>query len=280
MRGRSPIHRAPVWACMLLAALALGLTACGGGGEEEAEVPLPPPSTSGVPEDGRIPGTIVWAGNFETGDLEQWRNEDGDYSGAQTVSDDRIQVVDDPVDEGRYAARVEVRQGDEWLGSGGNRAELRHFTGENEGDEKWYGWSTMFADDYPATDGYQIFTQWHATEGGTQPPVIFDVSDEEIQLRTVESDADGNPSDSVTHWSVPLERGVWHRFAAHVKWSSDPDVGFIELWYDGEQVLPPTRVATLIPGYANYLKQGLYRDDAIEPTAVLYHDGMTVSDVR
>ena len=80
----------------------------------------------------------------------------------------------------------------------------------------------------------------------------------------------------VVLWSTPLVRGVWHDFVFHVIWSSNPDLGLVELWYDGTKVIEAKAWQTLYPGETNYLKQGLYRDSAIQPTAVVYHDGMTI----
>ena len=71
-------------------------------------------------------------------------------------------------------------------------------------------------------------------------------------------------------------RGVWHDFVLHVVWSSNPDLGFIELWYDGQKAIDGKAVQTLFPGMVNYLKQGLYRDSSISAVGVVYHDGMTV----
>ena len=71
-------------------------------------------------------------------------------------------------------------------------------------------------------------------------------------------------------------RGVWHDFVLHVRWSASADLGFVELWYDGQKVLERTVLQTLFAGTYTYLKQGLYRDSAIQPTGVVYHDGMTI----
>ena len=38
--------------------------------------------------------------------------------------------------------------------------------------------------------------------------------------------------------------GRWHDFAVHVLWSRDPQKGFVEVWFDGEQVVPKTMTAT------------------------------------
>jgi hypothetical protein len=80
-----------------------------------------------------------------------------------------------------------------------------------------------------------------------------------------------------THWSAPLVRGVWHDFIVHVRWSADPKVGFIELWYDGSKVLEKKYLATAYSGQDNFFVQGLYRDASIQATAVVYHDGTTIA---
>ena len=76
---------------------------------------------------------------------------------------------------------------------------------------------------------------------------------------------------------APLQRGVWNDFVVHVKWSANPSVGFVELYHNGQQVVPPTPMATLYPGQGVYVKQGLYRNASIAPQGVVFHDGFTVA---
>ena len=73
----------------------------------------PPPPSS----------TVVWRGDFETGNLSQW-------SSAQMVSADRLQVVTSPARQGGYALKATVRQGDNPIGASGNRNELVRMTNE------------------------------------------------------------------------------------------------------------------------------------------------------
>jgi hypothetical protein len=83
--------------------------------------------------------------------------------------------------------------------------------------------------------------------------------------------------------------GTWHTFVAHVKWSAAPGVGFVELWYDGVQVVPTKLLATerccavqgsSVRPYPNYLKMGIYRDPDTVPTAVLYHGPLRIGTDR
>jgi MYXO-CTERM domain-containing protein len=188
--------------------------------------------------------------------VSQWDRVDG-LTGMLTVQ----QSV---VHQGRYALRVELHQGQ--VSSSGTRNELElagHL--ETEGTDKWYAWSTLFPADYPSNNTWQVFTQFHHTGCCGSPPVEFDVMGERIQL--------AHNGDTVL-WTAPLVRGVWHDFAVHVYWSST--AGFVELWYDGQQVLGKTSVQTLYPGQQAYLKQGLYWNASITSVGVLYHDGMVM----
>ena len=206
--------------------------------------------------------SVVWRGDFETDDVSQWSKIDGLAS--------RLTVVQSPVRQGSYALRVELRSGD--VSNNGTRNELVRDVPETEGMDRYYAWSTMFDASYPIANTWQVFTQWHHSGCCGSPPLEFDVDGETLSL------ARNPPSNSgtVAIWSTPLVRGVWHDFVLHAIWSSDPDLGFIELWYDGQKVIAGKAVQTLFPGMVNYLKQGLYRDASITPVGVVYHDGMTM----
>jgi MYXO-CTERM domain-containing protein len=200
---------------------------------------------------------VVWKGDFETGDI-------GQYSSYQWMSADRLQVVQSPVLQGRYALKATVRQGDDPINSSGNRNELIYKGRELEGSEYYYRWQVMFAPDFPSVKTWQVFTQWHHNGCCGSPPVEFFVYGEELRLTL---------TDSATPWKTKLERGVWQDFIFHVKWSSDPSVGFVELWHNGQRVLPRYMHATMYPGDGIYLKLGLYRSDTVQPVGVVYHDG-------
>ncbi len=209
--------------------------------------------------DGSGPSTVVWRGDFETGDRSQW-------SSTQMVSADRLQVVPSPAREGNYAIKVTVKQGDDPINSSGNRNELVRMTREVEGSEYYYRWSTMFASNFPSAKTWQLFTQWHHEGCCGSPPVEFYVYGEEMRLNI-----GGNPGTIV--WRKPLVRGVWNDFIFHVKWSPNASVGFVELYHNGQLVLPKRYIATQYAGMRNYLKVGLYRNSTVAPVGVLYHDG-------
>jgi len=160
-----------------------------------------------------------------------------------------------------------VRQGDDPIDSSGNRNELVEMTREPAGSEYYYKWSTMFASDFPSASTWQLFLQWHHTGSSGSPPVEFFVYGEEIRLNIR----------STTVWRTPLVRGVWQDFVFRVKWSPDASVGFVELYHNGKLALPRRYAATQFSGQVNYLKMGLYRNESISRTGVLYHDGFIMA---
>jgi MYXO-CTERM domain-containing protein len=202
---------------------------------------------------------VVWRADFETGNISQFDGR------PQMVSPDRLMVVSSPVAEGRYALQATVVQYDNPIDASGNRNELVHFGNETEGKEYYYRWYTMFAEDFPAPDTWQLFVQWHQSGDSGSPPVEFVVRNDSIRLGV------GGTGTSI--WTTPLVRGVWQEFIFHVRWSSNPSVGFVELYLNGELAIPKRSIATLFPGQSNYMKAGLYRNNIIEPVGRVWHDG-------
>ena len=220
---------------------------------------------------------ITWIGDFETGNLNQWDR-------LQRVAEDRITVVTDPVAQGRYAVRFEVRQGDNpLLRHTGDRAELVRRAWEGEGDERVYQWDTLFPLGFPkvlagAGDPYpfQLFGQWHHEGLTGTPPVYFLAFGDRIGLATHALGSTGEYHAGPIHWQAPMDRGKWHHFKLHVRWSANPARGALELWHDGKLVLPLAHVATLQPGQRNYWKVGLYRSRRIQAPGIVYQDGFRV----
>jgi hypothetical protein len=215
----------------------------------------------------------LWVGDFETGDYLQW----SDRIDVQPGTTDRITVVTSPVAQGRYALKATVYPGD--LVNSGNRAELvLRNPMFRQGDEVWFHWFTMFPEDFQTTLDWVLWTQCHGSGFGF--PITFNLHGNELNMRVMAHayDAAGDWEGGVL-WKAPLEKGKWMEFVLHVKFS-DSDDGFVELWKDGQLVVPKTNHPTLDPGDYCYLKQGIYRNKNISYPMTIYHDGMTVDTKR
>jgi uncharacterized protein (TIGR03382 family) len=206
--------------------------------------------------------STLWRGDFEPGNLSQW-------SRIQSVASDRLMVVSDVVREGRYALKATVHRGDNPISASGNRNELLYLSQETPGVDYFYKWSTLFPQGYPSSNTWQVFAQWHQNGCCGSPPMEFYVVGEQMHLRV------GGSSGRIL-WHAPLVRGHWNDFVMHVKWSPNPKVGFVEMYKDGQLVVPKTMVATQFGSEKNYLKLGLYRDASISQTASVYHDGFAM----
>ena len=109
-------------------------------------------------------------------------------------------------------------------------------------------------------------------------------------------------------WRVPIRRGAWVRILQHVRWSTDPDTGYIATWINGRPVQPSrdgnskritrpgdeVRIHTWTlkngPGVDRlrqckshpcaHLRNGVYRDSTVRGDSVVYVDGTTVAKTR
>jgi hypothetical protein len=206
---------------------------------------------------------VVAKFDFETGDLSEW-------SDVQRPSPDRVSVVSTPVRRGQRAGRFEVRGGDSTNGSA--RSEVASGDGlSEEGDTQTFAWSTRLAASFPLAESWQTLVQWK-NEGEGVPPLQLQVYGDRMGLIA------GPQEDHRWLWQTPVSRDRWLDFKVRVRWSSTAREGWVEAWYQGRKVLNREAMATLYPGSTNYLKMGLYRDEDIEGTGIVYHDGMVVRE--
>lgn len=209
--------------------------------------------------------TLIFNGNFNTGDFSQWPQK------IQQGADGDCCVVvkkEDHLTAGRYT----VEAGDKWSTASGERAES-YIAGKNydatEGKIERIHWENYFPSRYlqdrlPAY-GYYIFTQWHHDGLNCSIPIQFRIEPSTTPYRmslTVNHIKDMStctfyPADKYDLGVLPFD--AWTAFTFSVTWSSNPAIGSVRLIINGKEVLPTTHVATLYPGYGNYLKQGFYR---------------------
>jgi Polysaccharide lyase len=203
-----------------------------------------------------IAAEIIWRGDFETGTKEQWRGT--------ATKNDQVKVVTDPVRAGKYALRIEgsnaARRGDR------DRIELQHQPkppGTAEGTERYFGWSVFLPKkltEEPHALGYfEVRNRW------TQL-MSFEVRGEDILYTSRVPYA--------RRWTGTgkLTPGRWHDFALHVLWSRDPSKGFVEVWFDGEQVVPRAMTATLLDENEAFFQIGLMRATSdVAETIIIDH---------
>ncbi|MEM6990909.1 MAG: polysaccharide lyase [Myxococcota bacterium] len=201
-----------------------------------------------------------WVGDLETGDFSQWTQYDN-----ITGNPAGFAVVEDPVFEGQYAAQISLSQGDVAVG-GLTRNELEYSpdAASFEGSERYY--SVALRTDDPWGNDWHSLWYW---EGNPvfAPVMTLNAIGPQLQFRTFL----GGDQEL---WNAPFTPGQWHEFILHVRWSPDPAVGFVELYYGGDVVVPMTSVQTMHgEGVPNFMHAGILRSENIGLTEILYVDG-------
>lgn len=209
-----------------------------------------------------------------------------DLSGCrkQTPRPESIQVVGNP-DLARgpdWMVRYEVKFGDQVPGMSDSRCLM---TGpgilwSDRGAEQWWRWWTWQPLDwigaFPKWDQLESWpevkqgggsgVEWHhepfggGVESGSAP-IYTGATDKELYLLLV----DQKTSEARERFVVDsvLRRGHCYEWLMHVRWDWDPALGFLELWLDGELVIPKFTTYTMYPDTRIYPVWGIYRNGRI-----------------
>jgi hypothetical protein len=195
---------------------------------------------------------VIWRGDFETGTTEQWPG---------APKSDSVKVVQEPVREGKYAVRIDgtnaARKGQN------DRIEFQHQPappGTAEGTERYFGWSVFLPK--KLTDGHHTLGYFETRNTWTRL-MAFEAQGEDINYTTRVPYA--------LRWTGKgkLTAARWHDFVVHVLWSRDPGKGFVEVWFDGEKVVPLTRTATLRDENVAFFQIGLFRETSEVPETII-----------
>jgi hypothetical protein len=286
--------------------------------------PTPTPDPTPPPPN---PDDILWTGDAEKvwdDSLSDNRWPDNNEWVSFSCEDrSRFSQVTTSAAQGRRAYRIEVRDGDDSYGerceldNGNTEARrLHHQVLFHEGQEAWVAFQTFLPLNFsfaaagaPVSfkdDGGLIMQIKQLGSCGT--PALGIVSSRTVfALRnSAASHCESGPMQSL--WRVPMVLGRWVKWLQHIRFSTDPRVGFIASWYDpdglGLRAIPPTldlghrvignriythtqKAPTGHPEPAcpaddvcSHARIGIYRDPDVSGTSVIYHDGWTVAKTR
>lgn len=273
-----------------LVALALWLLAASGCASvvvtpAQEAVPGANPAAMGIPQHvkgaagpaERVAAGLLWTGDAETGDLSQFNTDAG-----QDVGGNPPRVVTSPVRDGRYAIELTVNGAtneDDGICCGTRNELLPRFRTIEEGDDLWFGFSTYLAPGFALEPDWQLITQFKQNFDGS-PPLGLYVEQSQYIVEGGYGHPDGSQPYRISLATVTT--GTWVDWVWHVKFSTDPAVGFIEVWRDGTLVLPhyTPGFGTLYPGTGNqagvYAKTGIYRDPTVASPATMYLDNWRI----
>ena len=222
----------------------------------------------------------TWVGDFETGGLSQW-----DYNQS---CPDAVQTVDEPVRAGNYAASVTVTDTSIHLycpevATDNPTAHLNSPWLFYEGSDFYVGFSAFFPADFPVPPDWFQLAEIYGPPYGGSPTMEIDVVGNRL---TFARDATHNYDMPWTS-STDIAKGTrWEDIVLHVKLSTDPAVGFVELWHngfrqtfqDGSQTLRYRTIVPLINGGPNRLQLGQYRSSAPLGAVTIFYDQVKIGD--
>lgn len=200
----------------------------------------------------------------------------------QTATPYGIQIVEEPVYDGKKAARFELRDNDP-ENNHGTRAEISFPVLDNTTNpERWYAFAVFFPnEDFDIDSSDEVICQWH--QGGkATPSLCIRTKANRIKLRINPRINGKEVIDLGT-----IEKNVWQYYVVHVKHSSAAD-GLVELWRNGVQLVNHSGanmydLSTGVFHTPNW-KLGIYKSSwngssvTNSHKRVLYFDGIKIGD--
>lgn len=239
--------------------------------------------------------TLRFDGGFETGDHTQWDEVNWNHNRPLT---EQLQIVTSPVRQGQYAAKTVVHDGDEFLNTGGERVDFEIPPPyEQEGDDLWYAFSSLFPNDWQPPNDWLLLVDWHSTYPDACQLLQLEIDNANaISAHILTGDVTGydcfqGSGTALNDSTVIVEhitKETWHDFIIHVKWTTSNN-GLIEIWHKLEtdagfaKVAEWSGIQTLqyegdpTDPAPPYLILAHYRDASNTHTSTIYHDGFRVA---
>ncbi|OAQ58307.1 polysaccharide lyase domain-containing protein [Pochonia chlamydosporia 170] len=169
---------------------------------------------------------IIFQDDFE-GDLSQWKSQG--CPGGVVKSADVART-------GKFSAKLVVHDNDTNAvcpdsPTENPRAQLVSPPLFKDGDEYYIGFSVLFPSGFPKISNWFMFFELYGPPYNGTPSMALFVSKE--NKLTFGRDAAYNRD---TIWTgAPIVPGQWRDIALRVKFSTDPEVGFVQIWDGGKQ---------------------------------------------
>jgi hypothetical protein len=226
-----------------------------------------------------------FTGNFETGNLLQYRMVQQCTPNRVTVYSASSQPTWPTPREGTYAARFNVYDSDVYpcTPTENPRAQIGSSNYIKAGDEDWAAFSLYLPTNMPEvpSHGWVILQSFYGSPGGGSGAAHLALTHNESSGATQFEYPGG--------WRTPIVKGRWHDFMVHVKFSKDPSVGWVELWYNGvQQTFPGCNCTRFVKQTINdettsalHSKLAFYRQAGMWPGAVaIFFDRHRVGPTR
>jgi hypothetical protein len=208
--------------------------------------------------------TVVWTADFEEGNLDEWTpgiNNEGN-----------VEVLGEQVYMGQYAGKITVHPEDTFTFEQ-NRVDIQHqSTLTAEGADTWISGYYYLPEDakvrnnlgfFESNESYQnVMDFWVEPKQGGGTSLVFGV---------------GFLGDTVL-WTGDFTAGVWHQIAIHVHWSTNEQMGSVDFWLDGMQVVTGETAKTKADGNTLFFQTGMHRSEVGQFTETVYIDNFIEAD--
>lgn len=170
--------------------------------------------------------------------------------------------------------RFELRGGEDWVDQTfihSFRSEVATKDFPPNDSVRWYSFSVYFPPDFPIESNRLVFAQWHShwqfRQPGRIPALAFRFVNGRLSITLRHSpeisilNPDSVPSEDLfknNHFRI----GQWHDFVIQTKWSYRDD-GFVNVWWNGEQIVAYKGPVGYNEPAAPEFKFGLYRDATV-----------------
>lgn len=257
--------------------------------------PAPTVTPAPTPSQPAPSGSILWKADAEQNLWDEWASISTQsncsvptWSG---MTDSRVSRVSSPRVQGSYAWRAHIEPGDvcydERVEFGQGGPDKTGFSNRQfkSGDEVWISFQANPSAGVVNAQYWQSNFQFKQLNAGGGA-FGLEILNGRWQLSVSDTNqvAAGNAYNRF--WSAPATAGLWAKLTLHVKFSSDPNVGFLELYGDpngtGVRLLMAKRNTWTMKVNTNvtYLRTGIYRDARNNTAADLFIDGLTVATTR
>jgi hypothetical protein len=206
---------------------------------------------------------VVWTSTFEKGDLSEWTpGTNPTKTLPNGMVRKNVEVLGEQVYTGKYACKITVHPDDLFGPYVQDRVDIQHqSTLTAEGKDTWVSGHYMI----PADAGMRNEFAFWESNASFQNVMDFWVEPKTGGGTTINFGVGFLGMTKI--WTADFTIGKWHQVALHVHWSTNPQTGSVDIWFDGQQVVTAYKAQTKKDANTLFYQNGLHRRSP--PTAAM-----------
>ncbi|HXI56138.1 MAG TPA: heparin lyase I family protein [Polyangia bacterium] len=214
---------------------------------------------------------VVWTSTFEKGNLSEWMPGVNATKGTRK----NVEVLGEQVHSGSYACKITVHPDDLFGQYVQDRVDIQHqSTLTAEGKDTWISGHYMM----PADAGMRNEFAFWESNGSSQNVMDFWVEPKGMMGGGTTINFGVGFLGATKIWTADFTIGKWHQVAIHVHWSVNAQMGSVDVWYDGQQVVTAYKAKTKADGNTLFYQNGLHRRSPGNFVDTIYIDDFIEAD--